>query len=86
MIWVMVTDFNSRDQPHKWLIAILLLSLQRLVLFRYIVGQFSELDRKSIEPVALSVENGAVRSMQRAVSDTVWNEDKMIGRYRGLVG
>ncbi|MDL1959080.1 MAG: hypothetical protein LWW99_06905, partial [Deltaproteobacteria bacterium] len=37
--------------------------------FRYMVGQFSELERKSIEPIALSVENGMVRSMQRAVSD-----------------
>jgi SRSO17 transposase len=54
--------------------------------FRYMVGQFSELERKSIEPIALSVENGAVRSMQRAVSDAVWDEDKMIGRYHGLVG
>ena len=50
------------------------------------VGQFSELGRKSIEPIALSVENGMVRSMQRAVSDAVWDEDKMIGRYHGLVG
>ena len=54
--------------------------------FRYMVGQFSELERKSIEPIALSVENGAVRSMQRAVSDAVWDEDKMISRYHGLVG
>jgi len=50
------------------------------------VGQFSELGRKSIEPIALSAENGMVRSMQRAVSDAVWDEDKMIGRYHGLVG
>jgi SRSO17 transposase len=54
--------------------------------FRYMVGQFSELERKSIEPIALSVENGTVRSMQRAVSDAVWDEDKMISRYHGLVG
>ena len=52
--------------------------------FRYMVGQFSELKRKSIEPIALSVENGTVRSMQRAVSDAVWDEDKMISRYHGL--
>ncbi len=28
--------------------------------FRYTVGQFSELERKSIEPIALSVEDGRV--------------------------
>jgi SRSO17 transposase len=54
--------------------------------FRYMVGQFSKLGRRSIEPIALSVENGTVRSMQRAVSDAVWDEDKMIDRYHGLIG
>ena len=29
--------------------------------FRYMVGRFSELERKSIEPTALSVENSTVR-------------------------
>ena len=46
--------------------------------FRYMAGQFSELERKSIEPIALSVENGQVRSMQRAISDAVWDEDKLL--------
>ena len=53
--------------------------------FRYMAGQFSELERKSIEPIALSVENGQVRSMQRAISDAVWDEGKLLSRYRGLV-
>ena len=39
--------------------------------FRYMAGQFSELERKSIEPIALAVEDGQVRSMQRAISDAV---------------
>ncbi len=29
--------------------------------YRYMVGQFSELERKSIEPIALNVKNGKVR-------------------------
>jgi len=53
--------------------------------FRYMCGQFSELDRKSIEPIAINVENAQVRSMQRAISDAVWNESKMINKYRSMV-
>ncbi len=37
--------------------------------FHYMVGQFSELERKSIEPLALNVEGGNVRGMQRFLSD-----------------
>jgi SRSO17 transposase len=53
--------------------------------FRYMVGQFSELERKSIEPIALKVQQGAVRSMQRAVSDAIWDEEKMGVKYRTMV-
>ena len=37
--------------------------------FNYMVGQFSTLERKFIEPMALQVEGGKVRAMQRLVSD-----------------
>jgi len=53
--------------------------------FRYMAGQFSELERKSIEPIALAVEDGQVRSMQRAISDAVWEEDKLLTKYRRIV-
>lgn len=53
--------------------------------FRYMVGQFSELERKSVEPIALTVEGGDVRSMQRMVSDAQWDEDLLLRRYHGLV-
>jgi hypothetical protein len=49
--------------------------------FHYMVGQFSALARKSIEPMALQVEGGNVRAMQRCISDTVWAE----AQTRGLV-
>jgi hypothetical protein len=48
--------------------------------YRYMVGQFSELERKPIEPIALAVEDGAVRSMQRATSDAPWDEAKMASK------
>ncbi len=53
--------------------------------FRYMVGQFSELERKSIEPIALNVENGQVRSMQRFISDVVWDEKEMLIKHRSMV-
>jgi SRSO17 transposase len=49
------------------------------------IGQFSELERKSIEPIAIAVEDGGVRSMQRAVSDAVWDEEKLLRKYHSMV-
>ncbi len=53
--------------------------------FRYMVGQFSELKRKSIEPIALSVEDGKVRAMQRFISTAKWDEKKIERKYRNMV-
>jgi SRSO17 transposase len=53
--------------------------------FNYMVGQFSALERKSIEPMALEVAGGNVRGMQRFISHDVWKEDDMRQTYQGLV-
>lgn len=53
--------------------------------FQYMVGQFSELERKSIEPIALNVEDGNVRGMQRFLSDIYWDEEKMLLKYRSMI-
>jgi len=53
--------------------------------FKYMVGQFSELERKSIEPIALNVEDGRVRAMQRFISDAEWDDEKILYKYRNLV-
>ncbi|HSX82108.1 MAG TPA: IS701 family transposase [Candidatus Saccharimonadia bacterium] len=53
--------------------------------FNYMVGQCSTLARKSIEPMALHVEGGNIRGMQRCMSDDVWDEDQMRQTYHGLV-
>lgn len=53
--------------------------------FHYMVGQFSALDRKSIEPMALQVEGGNVRAMQRCISDAVWDDAQMLRTSHGLV-
>ena len=53
--------------------------------FNYMVGQCSELERKSIAPMALEVAGGNIRGMQRFLSDDIWDEDKMRQTYHGLV-
>ena len=53
--------------------------------FKYMAGQFSPIERKSIEPIALAVRDGNVRAMQRFVSDAPWDDNKMIAKYRNLV-
>ena len=53
--------------------------------YLYMVGQFSELERKSIEPIALKVEDGNVRPMQRFISDAEWNDNEILNKYHNLV-
>jgi len=53
--------------------------------FDYMVGQFSKLARKSIEPMALHVEGGTVRGLQRFISDVHWDEEQMLWNYHQLV-
>jgi SRSO17 transposase len=53
--------------------------------FHYMVGQFSDLERKSIEPMALQVEGGNVRAMQRGISEAVWDDVRMLRTYHRLV-
>jgi SRSO17 transposase len=53
--------------------------------FRYMVGQLSPLERKSIEPIALHVQGGKPRRMQSAIADSPWDEELMLLRYHRLV-
>src|SRR5262247_570538 len=57
----------------------------RAYFFDYMVGQFGQLERKSIEPMALHVEGGTVRGMQRFLSDVRWDEEQMLWNYHQLV-
>src|ERR671914_2057850 len=51
----------------------------------YMAGQLSALERKSMEPMAIHIEGGNVRGMQRFISDDVWKEDEMRQTYHGMV-
>jgi SRSO17 transposase len=53
--------------------------------FNYMSGQFSTLERKSIEPIALAVENGNIRAMQHFVSKVIWDDDKIFHKYRNMI-
>jgi len=53
--------------------------------FRYTAGQLSKLERKSIEPIALNIQGGDVRSMQKFISDVVWDENKLLHKYHNIV-
>ena len=49
------------------------------------VGQCSPLERQSIEPMALEVEGGHVRGMQRFIGDDIWDEPEMSRTSHQLV-
>ena len=53
--------------------------------FKYMTGQFSELERKSIEPMALHIEGANVRALQRFVSDVVWDQALILKKYHKMV-
>ena len=57
----------------------------RVHFFDYMVGQLSQLERKSIEPIALHVAGGTIRGLQRFVSDVPWDEEQMLWNYHQLV-
>lgn len=52
----------------------------------YMVGQCRPLARKSIEPMALTVEGSQVRCLQRFVSETVWDDTPMRWLDHHLIG
>ena len=53
--------------------------------FDYLVGQWSQLERKSIEPMALHVAGGTMRGLQRFISAVRWDEEQMVWNYHQLV-
>lgn len=60
-------------------------SESRAHFFDYMVGQLSQLERKSIEPMALHVAGGTIRGLQRFISDVRWDEEQMLWNYHQLV-
>jgi SRSO17 transposase len=57
----------------------------RTHVFDSMVGPFSQLERQSIEPMALQVEGGTIRGMQRFLSEVAWDEEHMRWNSHHLV-
>ncbi len=53
--------------------------------FDSMVGQCRQLERKSIEPLALQVAGGRLRGLQRFSSDGVWEEAHLLASDQQLV-
>ncbi len=51
----------------------------------YSIGQFSQMERKSIEPMALNVEGAKVRAIQHFISKATWDDENMMRVYRCMV-
>src|SRR5215468_8373745 len=49
------------------------------------VGQYSPLARQSLEPIALAVAGSRIRSLQRFLSETVWDEEQRRWNYHQRV-
>ena len=52
---------------------------------RVLQGLISDLPRKSIEPMAAAVPHGNVQAMQEFVSDSRWDEGRVLERLREIV-
>src|SRR5712692_12116659 len=49
------------------------------------VGQFSTLERKSIEPIAVKTDASSIRAMQRGISDAQWQDERLLQTYHQQV-
>jgi SRSO17 transposase len=81
-----ITNFENELRGYHQLFADCFHRIEpRRHFFNYMAGQFSDLERKSIEPIALAIKSGKVRAMQSFVSDSIWDDDKIGIKHRSLV-
>src|SRR5919202_355413 len=58
---------------------------QRTWALAYLHGQLLDLDRKSIEPMALALEGGDVQAMQQFISLGAWDDERVLEKHQDLV-
>jgi SRSO17 transposase len=58
---------------------------QRTWALAYLQGQLLELERKSIEPMALALEQGDVQAMQQFISQGAWDDAVILAHHQQLV-
>ena len=58
---------------------------QRRWALMYMEGQMLELDRKSIEPMALYLDGGNVQAMQQFISEGAWDDSAVLEKHQEIV-
>lgn len=58
---------------------------QRHWALKYSQGQLLELERKSIEPMAVAVAGGNIQAMQQFISQGAWSDDEVLAIHRRAV-
>jgi SRSO17 transposase len=58
---------------------------QRHWALKYSQGQMLDLERKSIEPMAVAVAGGNIQAMQQFISQGAWSDDEVLTIHRGAV-
>jgi SRSO17 transposase len=58
---------------------------QRVWALKYLEGQMLDLQRKSIEPMAQTLEGGNIQAMQQFVSQGAWSDAELIRRHQTRV-
>ena len=58
---------------------------QRTWALAYLQGQLLDLERKSIEPMALALDGGDVQAMQQFISKGAWDDDRVLAHQQRLV-
>src|SRR3712207_3490286 len=48
----------------------------------YLAGQLLDLERKSIEPLALAVEGGNVQALQQFIGVGAWDDEALLARHQ----
>jgi SRSO17 transposase len=57
---------------------------QRQWSLKYLLGQMLDIERKSIEPMALALEGGNVQAMQQFIAVGVWDDELILKRHQEL--
>lgn len=52
---------------------------------KYLQGLMLPIERKSIQPMAMSLEDGNIQAMQQFIGQGLWQDDKLLVKHRQLV-
>jgi len=76
---------NALRDYHAQFAALFQREEQRHWSLAYLEGQMLELERKSIEPMALALEGGDVQALQQFISQATWDAAALLARHQEVV-